>query len=113
MEGGERPEHEQYWIKAIDSYRSIVGAEAALGGRRLGGTARYALWHAVDSDFWWSDFWSGYMIDEWLRRVREEVANSMSGVRASLEREVIETLANRETSVGIRISNETGGAGSA
>ncbi|GGP22418.1 hypothetical protein GCM10007981_18400 [Thermocladium modestius] len=103
---GERPEHEQYWIKAIDSYRSIVGAEAALG-RRLG-TARYALWHAVDSDFWWSDFWSGYMIDEWLRRVREEVANSMSGVRASLEREVIETLANRETSVGIRISNETG-----
>ncbi len=103
---GERPEHERYWVKAIDSYRSILGAETALG-RRLE-TARYALWHAVDSDFWWSEFWSEYLIDEWLRRVDEEVANSMSGVRASLEREVIETLVNRETSLGIRISNETG-----
>lgn len=103
---GERVEHDKYWIKAVDTYRFILGAEAMLGTKLV--TARNAMWHALDSDYWWSDYWSNFMIDEWLSKARNEAGNSMEKIHASLINDVIETIINRETRIGIRVTNETG-----
>ncbi|ADV65064.1 glycoside hydrolase family 57 protein [Desulfurococcus mucosus] len=64
---GEKEGHEEYWLKAVDTYRRIKTYEYMVGGRDpYSEKARWALWHALDSDYWWAEFWSPKIIDVWL-----------------------------------------------
>lgn len=69
---GERPEHEQYWTKANETYKMIRAYESLIGGRdSYSEKGRWALWHALDSDYWWSEFWLPKVIEVWLQEAMQ------------------------------------------
>ncbi len=78
---GERQEHEQYWIRAYEIYRKINCYEKLIGGKdKDSRTARWALWHALDSDYWWAEFWSPSIINMWLAEARNVVESNLKKV---------------------------------
>ena len=65
---GEKEDHEKYWIEVAKRYRMIRAYERMIGGRdSKSRKARWALWHVLDSDYWWAEFWSPMIIKTWLR----------------------------------------------
>ncbi len=78
---GERREHDEYWRKAYRGYRLIRAYEHMVGGRdNYSGRARWALYHALDSDYWWAEFWSQEVISEWLRVLEESMSEAYSKI---------------------------------
>ncbi|MEM0326438.1 MAG: hypothetical protein QW733_05370, partial [Desulfurococcaceae archaeon] len=39
--------------------------------------ARWALWHALDSDYWWAEFWEPTLINTWLNKAEKHLADTI------------------------------------
>jgi len=63
---GERAEHEAYWSKLLDRIRRLRSYVNHFGFDEKAKRAEQALWHALDSDYWWAEFWDPELIDSWL-----------------------------------------------
>lgn len=68
---GEIKEHIIYWEKAKRAYNMIREFEHRYGVSEKTRRARWALWHALDSDYWWAEFWEPKLIDTWLCEVEK------------------------------------------
>lgn len=66
---GEIKDHSSYWEKARKYYDLIKRYEQTHGPDDKSRKARWALWHALDSDYWWAEFWAPELIDTWLCEV--------------------------------------------
>jgi alpha-amylase/alpha-mannosidase (GH57 family) len=57
---GEIHEHEKYWYHIADTYRRLRAYESIIqirpGEEEISRRIRWALWHALDSDYWWAEF---------------------------------------------------------
>lgn len=79
---GERPEHESYWTKANEVYKMIRAYESLIGGRDAHSErSRWALWHALDSDYWWSEFWLPKVIEVWLQEAAQALMPRFNSLR--------------------------------
>lgn len=74
---GEVREHEAYWERAKRVYSALREYEARHGRDEISVRVRWALWHALDSDYWWAEFWNPRVIDAWLR-VAESLLESIT-----------------------------------
>lgn len=63
---GEVKDHAHYWDKIRKYYEMIKKYEQVNGRDEKSRRARWALWHALDSDYWWAEFWTPELIDTWL-----------------------------------------------
>jgi alpha-amylase/alpha-mannosidase (GH57 family) len=70
---GQVADHEAYWKKARAAYELVKSYEQRHGRDERSKKARWALWHALDSDYWWAEFWEPRLIDAWLREVEESL----------------------------------------
>lgn len=78
---GEKPEHEEYWLKAVEAHEKIKAYESMINGRdSFSEKARWALWHALDSDYWWAEFWSPRIIDTWLNEAVKHIEPRLKGL---------------------------------
>ncbi len=84
---GEVAEHEEMWFRAVARYRLIRGYERVVGRDEYSSRARWALWHALDSDYWWAEFWKPETINMWLAEVDRLVAERLGRLSISVERE--------------------------
>lgn len=104
---GEVNDHEKYWRKTYMTYRRLKAYEEIISGhdnysRRI----RWALWHALDSDYWWAEFWNPRIIDTWLKQANQLLDERLSRVKITnvgIEGEVYE---NTEAFLTINIFNE-------
>ena len=63
---GEVPEHEVFWNmveQRISRYREYVSKH---GFDDKAEKMEWALWHILDSDYWWAEFWNKEMINIWI-----------------------------------------------
>lgn len=63
---GERVEHEVFWRmveQRITRYKEYVLKH---GLNEKARKAEWALWHVLDSDYWWAEFWNKEMITLWI-----------------------------------------------
>ena len=74
---GEIREHSVYWERAKRLHRALREYEARRGKDEISRKARWALWHALDSDYWWAEFWNPRVIDAWFRVVEELLEPAM------------------------------------
>lgn len=104
---GEKEDHEKYWIEVAKRYRILRAYERMIGGRDdRSGRARWALWHALDSDYWWAEFWSPKIIMTWLHEFDSAIKPAMEKIRINnikVEGGHVEGL---ETKVSIEIVND-------
>jgi len=63
---GEVEQHHEYWRKICRLYSMLKNYEEINGRDEYSLKARWALWHALDSDYWWAEFWYPKVIDEWI-----------------------------------------------
>lgn len=63
---GEVDKQALYWDKARRTYSEVKSYEEKYGKNKYSKRARWALWHALDSDYWWAEFWDPDYIDAWL-----------------------------------------------
>ncbi|MEM0237460.1 MAG: glycoside hydrolase family 57 protein, partial [Desulfurococcus sp.] len=79
---GEKEEHEEYWLKVVDTYMKIRAYESLIKGRDpYSEKARWALWHALDSDYWWAEFWSPKIIETWLNESLRYIDERLNGIQ--------------------------------
>ena len=71
---GEVKDHEEYWARVKRVYEELRNYEAVNGRDEKSRRARWALWHALDSDYWWAEFWEPEYIDAWIRKAEEELS---------------------------------------
>ncbi|MEM1529193.1 MAG: hypothetical protein QXH02_01830 [Desulfurococcaceae archaeon] len=63
---GERVEHEVFWEmveRRIARYKEYI-LKHGLDEKAV--KAEWALWHVLDSDYWWAEFWDEEMITLWI-----------------------------------------------
>lgn len=107
---GEKEGHEGYWLRVAKTYRALKVYEEAIGARSDESTkVRWALWHALDSDYWWAEFWSPPIIDVWLREAESTVTSLLHKISiTSVEAKTPLTegaLSEVEVVVGNKLSN--------
>jgi len=65
----------------LDTYKMIKAYERMIMGRdEYSEKARWGLWHALDSDYWWAEFWLPQAIDAWNKYAREIVSQRIDKV---------------------------------
>ncbi len=70
---GERAEHGGFWRAVEDRiarYRRYV-AKQGLDERAK--SAEWALWHILDSDYWWAEFWNEEMLSLWMEEFDKHI----------------------------------------
>jgi hypothetical protein len=78
---GEHSDQEKYWVRAREAYLQIKAYESAVGGRDEFSTgARWAMWHALDSDYWWAEFWMPKVIETWINEANRIIGSRFSQV---------------------------------
>jgi len=78
---GEKEGHENYWLRVAKVYRALKVYEEAIGLRSdESSKVRWALWHALDSDYWWAEFWSPLIIDLWLKEAESIVTSLLQKI---------------------------------
>ena len=102
---GERREHRDYWVRVVDAYNVVKAVESSIGERLS--DARYALWHALDSDFWWADFWTPDLINHWLSNVNSSILGKVK-LAISPTTDKYEGFLNRPMNIEVRAVNESG-----
>lgn len=63
---GEIEEHEKFWQlveKRVAKYKRYVFDH---GFNEVAKKAEWALWHIIDSDYWWAEFWDEEAIMAWI-----------------------------------------------
>ena len=104
---GERQEHEQYWVRAYEIYRKINCYEKLIGGKDQDSRrARWSLWHALDSDYWWAEFWSPNIINMWLAEARNIVESNLKKVRIREAKVDKEPFEDEEFNILVIVDNE-------
>ncbi len=104
---GERQEHEQYWVRAYEIYRKINCYEKLIGGKDQDSRrARWALWHALDSDYWWAEFWSPSIINMWLAEARNIVESNLKKVHIREAKVDKEPFEDEEFDILVIVDNE-------
>ncbi|MEM0505740.1 MAG: glycoside hydrolase family 57 protein [Thermosphaera sp.] len=79
---GQIQDQESYWVKVKEIYLRIKSYEDAIRGRdESSNLARWALWHALDSDYWWAEFWLPKVIESWLSEASRIITSRFSQVR--------------------------------
>ena len=64
---GDVKDHGVYWERVKRVYSALREYELKHGKNEVSVKARWALWHALDSDYWWAEFWNPSVIDTWLK----------------------------------------------
>ncbi|MGB9827019.1 MAG: glycoside hydrolase family 57 protein [Thermosphaera sp.] len=78
---GQHPDQEKYWVKAKEAYLQIKAYESAVGGKdEYSGEARWAIWHALDSDYWWAEFWMPKVIETWINEAGRIIGSRFSQI---------------------------------
>lgn len=104
---GEVPQHEEYWVKTYGVYRKLLAYEKMIGGRdEYSGKARWALWHALDSDYWWAEFWLPKIIDTWLNEAEKILNERMGKVQIIDVRITNEFYEDEKTGLAVTIRNQ-------
>ena len=104
---GERQEHEQYWVRAYEIYRKINCYEKLIGRKDQDSRrARWSLWHALDSDYWWAEFWSPSIINMWLAEARNIVESNLKKVRIREAKVDKEPFEDEEFNILVIVDNE-------
>ncbi len=104
---GERREHDSYWRRSYRGYRLIRAYEYMVGGRDgYSSRARWALYHALDSDYWWAEFWSPKIIDEWLHLLEDTLAEAFSKITVYSKPASIEGELGVESCINIVVENK-------
>ncbi len=82
---GEVPEHERYWLMIARTYRKLKAYENITRteprGDKYSSEARWYLWHALDSDYWWAEFWKPDTINDWLSMADKLLNDLLSKIR--------------------------------
>lgn len=82
---GEIHEHEDYWRRVSMVYRKLKAYEEIIrtppGGEEYSRRIRWALWHALDSDYWWAEFWKPNTIRKWLGEADKLVSELLSRIK--------------------------------
>jgi hypothetical protein len=79
---GEVVEQERWWVQVAEAIRLLRVYENVIQGRdSYSNSARFALWHALNSDYWWAEFWSPGVINMWLERALKTVQDRLSNIR--------------------------------
>jgi len=104
---GERSEHDNYWLRAMDAYMKIKAYESIIGGRdSYSEGARWALWHALDSDYWWAEFWSPKVIEAWLQDAVSNIDKRLMGIEVKDVKTPGLITAGVKTPLGIEVNNK-------
>lgn len=102
---GEKNDHERYWVKVVERYRLLKIYEEIVGGiDESSREARQALWHALDSDYWWAEFWNPTVIDMWLKKFDKIILPRIKQIR--IRDVVIEDKPMENSTVPVKVSIE-------
>ena len=105
---GERREQEDYWIKVAESYRILRAYERMIRGEdNVSKSARWVLWHILDSDYWWADFWNPEVITMWLNKFREIMNPILNGIKVREISVLGDQTEGSYASVLVKIENNT------
>ncbi len=103
---GERHEHEQYWVKTYATYRKLLAYEKIISSRdEYSNKARWALWHALDSDYWWAEFWHPQIIDTWLNEANKILDERLRLISVKHIHLVDRMVEDEESGVAVTIDN--------
>ena len=103
---GEVKEQENYWVEAAKRYRILRAYEKMVGGRdKQSLKARYALWHALDSDYWWAEFWSPNIISMWLKEFDEIMNKLINSIKIKEIKLLDEPIEGSSARLSITIEN--------
>ncbi len=104
---GEIRDQEKYWIRIYSVYRMIRDYERMVMGRdEYSEKARWALWHALDSDYWWAEFWYPDIIDTWIREALENISIRFDKIGIKNTYVTGEPVEGVKTGVLVEVSNE-------
>ncbi len=103
---GEKADHEKYWVAVASRYRLLRAYERMIRGRDdYSSRARWCLWHALDSDYWWAEFWSPEIIDTWIREFDKLIQPRIENIRIDRVNIIGEPREGETVQVLIRIVN--------
>ncbi len=106
---GEIEEHRYYWVKVNRGYQLIRAYESMISGRdNYSLRARWSLYHALDSDYWWAEFWNKKVIDSWLSEVDRVLGQGFRKIRIDVEEKTVEGVVGEEVCFNILIVNDLG-----
>ncbi len=106
---GEIEEHRHYWVKVNRGYRLIKAYESMITGRdNYSLRARWALYHAIDSDYWWAEFWNKKVIDTWLNEVDRILGQGFRKIRVDVEENIVEGIVGEDMCMNIVVVNDLG-----
>ena len=78
---GEIRDQRRYWKRVNEAYKRVKVLENAVQGVcPLLREAKWAFYHAIDSDYWWADFWSPEIIDNWLDETSKVLQHFISKI---------------------------------
>ena len=104
---GEVSDHEKYWVKVYESYRKLKAYERIIMGRdEYCEKIRWALWHALDSGYWWAEFWSPRIIDAWLKQANDVLDDRLSRIRIKDVKTTSESYENTESTIVVEVVND-------
>jgi alpha-amylase/alpha-mannosidase (GH57 family) len=72
---GQQPAHAEYWRKIEKMYKNLKIKESSLSPK-IRKAARWSLYHALNSDYWWAEFWDPNYIDAWLKHLEMLLSNN-------------------------------------
>lgn len=105
---GEKTDHEKYWGKIAEKYRILKAYERIIGGKdEVSFKARWCLWHALDSDYWWAEFWNPRIIDLWLSEFDKNIMKELSLIKISSIDVVGEPIEGGEVNILVKTTNNT------
>ncbi|MEM1555717.1 MAG: glycoside hydrolase, partial [Desulfurococcaceae archaeon] len=67
--------------------------------------ARRALWHALDSDYWWAEFWLPKVILNWLTLANDKLQNRLQLVRLRKISILGDLIEDSESKILVEIEN--------
>jgi alpha-amylase/alpha-mannosidase (GH57 family) len=80
---GELLEQRYMWFEVEKAYRRLKNYSLILGKEnKLVKDAYWALYHAIDSDYWWTEFWNPRVIKAWLDEVHKTLDRAMQEILA-------------------------------
>ncbi|MEM4690847.1 MAG: glycoside hydrolase [Desulfurococcaceae archaeon] len=103
---GEVPEHKAMWIRVAETIRLLRAYEKMINGRdEYSEEARWALWHALDSDYWWAEFWLPKVILNWLTLANDKLQNRLQLVRLRKISILGDLIEDSESKILVEIEN--------
>lgn len=103
---GEIMEHSRYWLRINKAYKLIKAYEYMVMGRDdYSKKARWALYHALDSDYWWAEFWNKKVIEIWLNELEKTIGYGFGKIGLNVKQKVAEGIVGESVCIDIVVSN--------